>query len=90
MDSEEFKVRTLKFSKRVIKLVNALPATQAGRVVGGQVLKSGTSIGSNYREAQHASSPRHFITVMEIAQREASETSYWLEVIMESEMLPEN
>lgn len=87
MDVEELKARTLKFSIRIIKLVDALPTTQAARVVGGQVLKSGTSIGSNYREAQHASSPRHFVTVLEIAQREASETSYWLEVVMESGML---
>lgn len=87
MDVEELKKRTLAFSIRIIKMVDALPDTQAGRVVGNQVLKSGTSIGSNYREAQHASSPRHFVTVMEIAQREASETSYWLEVIMEADML---
>lgn len=50
-------------------------------------MKSGTSIGANYKEAQHATSHKHFITTMEIAQREAAETEYWLELIVEAEIV---
>lgn len=53
--------------------------------MGRQVLKSGTSIGANYREAARASSKRHFITTLEIAQREADETLYWLELLIDTE-----
>lgn len=88
MHSNELKERMMAFGVRVIKLVDALPQSQASWVIGRQMLKSGTSIGANYREALHASSPRHFITVMELAQREASETAYWIELIINAGLLP--
>jgi four helix bundle protein len=55
-----------------------------GDVLGKQLLKSGTSLGANYREALRGSSRRHFITLLEIAQREADETLYWLEIIRDA------
>lgn len=88
MDREQMLKRTKGFAIRIIKLVAALPNNRQGDVIGRQLLKSGTSIGANYREAIHASSKRHFATILEIAQREAHETVYWLELIEESEMLP--
>ncbi|NJL31163.1 MAG: four helix bundle protein [Phycisphaerales bacterium] len=79
--------RTRQFACRIIKLVTALPKNRTADVLGRQLLKAGTSIGANYREAQHASSRRQFITTMEIAQREACETLYWLELLADSEQI---
>lgn len=88
MDSNDLRLRTRKFAKRVINVVVALPNEKVGDVLGRQLLKSGTSIGANYREAQRASSKRHFTTILEIALREADETLYWLELIEDSELIP--
>ena len=85
MNSQELKDRTKQFALRVVRLVAALPANRLGDVLGRQLLRSGTSIGANYREALHASSRKHFISTIEIVLREADETLYWLELIQESE-----
>ena len=87
MSPEEMKERTLELGSRVIRMADSLPNTHSGRTIGKQIVKSGTSIGANYREALHASSPRHFVTIMEVAQREANETVYWIELIVRSGML---
>lgn len=81
----ELQTRTKRFALRIIKLVGALPQSRFGDVLGRQVLKSGTSIGANYREALRASSRKHIVSIFEIALREADETLYWLELIQESE-----
>ncbi|MFI4860584.1 MAG: four helix bundle protein [Phycisphaerales bacterium JB063] len=88
MDRDEMLTRTKDFAIRIIRLVAALPKDRQGDVLGRQLLKSGTSIGANYREAIHASSKRHFATTLEIAQREAHETLYWLELIKATGMIP--
>ena len=75
MNRKEMLDRTREFALRVVKLVAAMPGGRVGDVLGRQVLKSGTSIGANYREAIRASSKRHFITTLEIVQREAEETN---------------
>ena len=87
MDSNELRERTKRFALRIIKLAAGLPAGRVGDVVGRQILKSGTSIGANYREALRASSKRHFISILEIAAREADETLYWLELLAESNIV---
>jgi hypothetical protein len=69
MNSDELRNRTKTFAVRIIKLVVALPRNRAGDVLGRQILKSGTSVGANYREALRASSRRHFVTTLEIAIR---------------------
>ena len=79
--------RTKEFALRIINLIGALPANRVGDVLGRQILKSGTSIGANYREAVHASSKKHFISITEIALREADETLYWLELLGESKII---
>ena len=84
MNRDEMRNRTKQFALRIIRLSAAVPKTREGNVLGHQILKSGTSVGSNYREAQRASSPRHFVTILEIALREADETDYWLELLCES------
>ena len=81
MTPQEMRDRTFRFAARIVKLVTALPQNRACDVLGRQVLKAGTSIGANYREALRASSKRHFVTTLEIAQREADETLYWLDLL---------
>jgi len=85
VDSKQLRLRTKQFALRIIKLVAALPRNRVGDVLGRQILRSGTSIGANYREALRASSRKHFISTLEIVLREADETLYWLELIRESE-----
>ena len=84
MDREALKERTKNFALRTIRLVAALPRNRVGEVLGGQVLKSGTSMGANYREALRASSKRHFLSTVKIVVRESDETLYWLELLAES------
>jgi len=87
MDSDELRNRTKQFALRIIKLAASLSANRVGHTLGRQILKSGTSIGANYREALRASSKRHFISTLEISLREADETLYWLELLGESEIV---
>ena len=84
MNRDEMKKRTKQFALRIIRLSAALPRTREADVLGRQVLKSGTSIGANYREATRASSRRHFVSNLEICLREGDETLYWLELLAEA------
>ena len=76
MDRDELRSRTKKFALRIIRLVSSLPRDKTGDILGRQLLKSGSSIGANYREALRASSKKHFISTVTIALREADETLY--------------
>ena len=91
MDNKEFskqlEKRTKKFAVRIIRLSTKLPSTPEGRVVRNQITKAGTSIGANYREANRARSKADFVNKIKICESEASETQYWLEVIIEVEWL---
>lgn len=80
--------RTKQFGVRVIKLVRALPRAVDARTVGAQLIRSGMSVGANYRAACRARSRREFIAKLGIVQEEADETEYWLELIIETDMLP--
>lgn len=82
--------RTRDFALRVIRLSNALPDDRIGWVIGKQILRSGTSIGANYRSACRSRSDKDFLARMGIAEEEADETMYWLELLMEAEILPRN
>jgi four helix bundle protein len=84
MNRDEMKNRTKQFALRIVRLSAALPRKREADVIGRQVLRSGTSIGANYREATRASSRRHFITNLEVCLREGDETLYWLELLAES------
>ena len=81
--------RTLAFAVRMVKLVNALPRTVAGNVIARQVMRSGTSVGANVQEAQGSQPKKDFIRWMNIARGEAHEVLYWLRLIGEAELLPE-
>ena len=91
MDNKEFakklEKRTREFAVQIIRLSTKLPNTPEGRVIRNQITKSGTSIGANYREANRARSRADFKNKIDICESEASETQYWLEVIVEVEWL---
>ena len=87
MPTSDLRQRTKQFALRIIKLSTALPHNREADVIGRQILKSGTSVGANWREACRASSKRHFISTSEICLREADETLYWLELLSESNLV---
>jgi four helix bundle protein len=80
--------RTRAFAVRVIKLYQSLVKDETGRVLGRQLLRSGTAIGAQVEEAQAAESPADFAHKMTIALKEARETRYWLTLIIEAELVP--
>lgn len=89
MNQEQFKKRTKDIALRVIKLSEVLPNTHSGNVISRQIIRSSTSVGANYRAACRAKSPADMINKLKIVEEEADETQYWLELIIESKMLPE-
>ena len=88
MDKAELEKRTKSFAVRVIQFVGNLPKNQVADVLGYQVLKSGTAVGANYREANRGESRKDFIHKIGIVEKEASETLYWLELLDESNIGP--
>jgi len=84
---KELEKRTRQFAVQIIELSSKLPNTEAGRVVKHQMVKAGTSIGANYREANRSVSKADFRNKIGICMKEASETEYWLEVAIEADML---
>jgi len=84
----DLRERTKKFALRVIKLYSSLPRRGDAQVLGGQILKSGTSVGAHYRKACRAKSNADFVSKIEGALQELDETAYWLELIGQSEILP--
>ncbi|WP_308132100.1 four helix bundle protein [uncultured Flavobacterium sp.] len=78
MTSEELKARTEKFSLMVIDVVEKLPNTISGRAIANQIVRSGTSIGANYRAVCRARSDREFISKMSIVIEEADEKLFWM------------
>ena len=88
MDPEAMKARTKQFALRVVRLVAALPRTQVARIIGGQLLDAGTSVGANYRAACRARSRAEFLAKLGIVEEEADEAIYWMEVLVESGIVP--
>jgi len=80
----DLKTRTKAFALRILKLVDALPTTTAGRALASQIVRSGTSVAANYRAACRAKSTADFIAKMAIVE-EADETLFWLELLEESQ-----
>ena len=88
MTPEELKKRTKQFGLRCIVVVEALPNTRTGDVIGRQLLRSATSVGANYRSACRGRSKPDFISKVGIAIEETDEALYWLELIVEAKLLP--
>ena len=84
MNSEDLKRRTKAYALRVIRLVEALPKNETCRILGRQLLRSGTSVGANYRAACRAKSQPDFISKMDTVEEEADETLFWMELLAES------
>ncbi len=84
MKKNDLEQRTKQFALNVINFVANLPKAKATDVIGYQLLKSGTSIGANYREANRAESHDDFIHKIGIVEKETSESQYWLELLEES------
>lgn len=80
MDKSDLEKRTKAFALRVIGFVSALQRTAVSDTIGRQLLRSGTSIGANYREANRAESRNDFLHKIGIVEKEAAETQYWLEI----------
>jgi four helix bundle protein len=87
-DRKELEARTQDFALLVARLVGSLPRKPEADVLGRQLVRAGTSIGANYREANHACSLNDFIHKIGIAEKEAAETEYWLELIKRSAFKP--
>lgn len=83
MNNENLKRRTKCFALNAIKLVETLPIGKTCEVIGRQLLRSGTSVGANYRSACRAKSTADFISKMGIVEEEADESGYWLELLVE-------
>ena len=84
MIKEEFLKRTKNFGLRVIRLVVSLPKDQVAIVLGNQLLRSGTSVGANYRAAVRGKSRADFISKLGNLEEECDEALYWMEMLMES------
>jgi four helix bundle protein len=87
VDEATFKRRTRDVALRVIKLVDALPNSRAVDVIGRQLLRSATSIGSNYRVACRSRSSADMISKLSIGEEEADKTLYWLDLLVESKKI---
>ena len=87
MDAKELKERTKQFALRVMELVDALPNTISGRAIASQLVRSGTSVGANYRAACRGRSKAEFAAKLGICIEEADECEYWLELIGDGGLL---
>jgi len=89
MTEQEFKDRTKQIALRVIRLVESLPVTHSAQIIGKQLLRSATSVGANYRAACRGKSTPDILHKLAIVEEEADESLYWLELLIESEIVPE-
>jgi len=80
--------RTIAFALRIIRMVSALPRSPAAGVLGNQALRSGTSVGAQYREACRSRSVAEFISKMESCIQELDETDYWMELLADGGVVP--
>ena len=87
MNADDLKKRTKQFALRILKLVAALPNTVAGKAIGGQLVRAGTSVGANYRAACRGRSKAEFVAKLGITEEEADESGYWMEIIIDGELL---
>ena len=86
--SKQLRERSFAFALRIVKLVQVLEARQREWVLSKQLLRSGTSIGANIREARFAQSNADFVSKLSIALKEGEETTYWLELLHAAGAVP--
>jgi len=90
MQKKDLKERTKSFALRIIKMYSALPNSVEAKVLGKQVLRSGTSVGANYWEASQGRSKAEFVAKMGDCLKELEETTYWFDLLIEGNILPKN
>jgi four helix bundle protein len=89
VNPEQMRSRTKKFTLRVLKMFQALPKIEEARIIGRQVLRSGMSVGANYRAACRARSIKEFISKLNIVTEEADETVFWFEILIDGGIVRE-
>ena len=87
MNSSDLKKRTKAFTLRVLKLTDAIPNTIKGRAIKGQLVRSGTSVGANYRAACRTRSPAEFSAKLGTVIEEADESAFWIEIIIDDQIM---
>jgi len=87
MNETEMKMRTKQFALRILKLADALPKNRSGNAIANQVVRSGTSVAANYRAMCRSRSRPDFINKAAIVEEEADESCFWLELMIEAELL---
>jgi len=85
--NSELKERTFGFGLRIVRLVQSLPKVGSADILGRQLLRSGTSVGANYRAATRARSRADFIAKLGIAEEECDETIYWMDMLIELKLI---
>ncbi|MCE9645374.1 MAG: four helix bundle protein [Chloroflexi bacterium] len=90
MDEKTFKARTKKLAVTIIKQADKLPRSLAADIIAKQLIRSGTSIGANYRAACRAKSTPDMINKLKIVEEESDETEYWLELLVETGLTPQD
>ena len=86
-EEKDLRDRTKRFALRIIEMFPVIPKTAEAQVLGKQVLRSGTSVGANYREAYRGRSKAEFISKCGDSLRELEETAYWLELLIETKIV---
>ena len=87
-NKSDLRVRTKSFALRVIRLVSSLPRLVPAQIIGRQLLRSGTSVGAQYREATRARSGAEFVSKIECGLQELEESVYWMELLVDAEIVP--
>jgi four helix bundle protein len=88
MTREEMKARTKSYANRVVRLCQALPGHWVARVLGAQLLRSGTSVGANYRAVCRARSTADFINKLRVVEEECDESLFWMELLVDNNLIP--
>lgn len=88
--AEQLKIRSKQFAIRIVKLFRSLPRTEDARIIGKQVLRSGTSVAANYRAVCRARSKAEFISKIGVVVEEADETTFWLELLVDTGIVRES
>ncbi len=89
MDAGDLKRRTKQFALQIIRLIESIPTSKTSNVIGNQLLRCGMSVGANYRAACRARSKPDFISKASISIEEADESIYWLELLIEAGIMPQ-
>ena len=87
MNEPQMKDRTKKFALRILKMADALPTSRSGNAIANQIVRSSTSVAANYGALCRSKSRADFISKTSIVEEEADESSFWLELIVDAELM---